>query len=331
MFTVLRSILADRTVRWSVGFLLLVALIALSLIVKRDYFSELAEGNSRYLSVLYNVQFDVPADYTVEDIARTDAILLYPVSNDALTTDQTEEEFLKSGGIFVRSLREIPGTRQIFELFQTNEFEKKLSELDKEFRSERAVTEQGFDAFKVLVTAPSSEVHVVIDSPIAYWLMAGADTPNVRTIYNSLTTVKPDETAEIKRPVADFENFLTDIRNAKIDDAYAALTTKLQSTLTQEAFGKQVKPFGARLDRSMQLISVRSDGTTAFLRYTLEDTEANVYSFLGAELNLVKNNWEIQSFVIDKDRPGNPSEEIIKRVKKELKKDDLLGGRTGGR
>ena len=281
------------------------------------------DNNFIYNQVVYNIQLEVPYNYLVEDISAEGKVLLYQDNQEPRATTQ-EEEFIKNGGIIVQPLRQIPGTKELFGIFQENEFEKAFKDQGMKFDSEKFVSNQGYDAFKVNFTEPAGQEYVVVDSPIAYWFKGQQNNNVMSIIYNSLKPIDQNTSLDAKRALASFESYLESMKGKDTAKTYEKALPELRTKFPEDKLKSAMEAFAPQLSRAYKGISVRSNGDTAYVRATLEDSNKNVYAFTGGKLKKVGSEWKLDTFIIDKDRPGQPSIDISKSNKKELKKEDLL-------
>lgn len=277
-----------------------------------------------YYNMLSEVQFELPNDYKPEDVTYPAGVALYENLSDEFKRTKSETDFLKSGGIYVKIARQIPGTKEMFEAFMKQDFEIKLKQLGKTFTSEMFVTDQGYDAFRTTVTNPGSEVHVVVNTPIAFWLTAQSDTPAFKRVYQSFKPFKADEVVDERQAVSVFESFITNLK----DQDYAAAGNKMSLTLRNEFPADLLRStFNSaqpRLNRPLHVFSLQTNGDKVAIRSTLEDAAKGQFAFMDARLVKTAGEWQMDRFSFDADTAGLPFEQAIANVKKEVKKDDFL-------
>lgn len=282
-----------------------------------------AEG-SVYYNLLHEIKFELPKDYKPEDISFSSGVALYKDLSEQFQKTKTESDFLKSGGIYIKALRPIPGTKETFDAFRKQDFEVKLKQLNKTFTSETLVTNQGYDAFRIVVTSPTNEIHVVVNSATAFWFEAESDTTDFQQIYQTFEPYKENEAIKAKQSRNIAEGFIKDLQNAQYEQSQNKMTTTLKNKFTKENLESNFGPATDRLSRQLRVFSVQISGNKAFVRATMEDTKTNRYTFVKTNLINETNGWKVDQFVFDQDKQGLPYEIAIKNVKKEVKKEDLL-------
>lgn len=284
------------------------------------------EGQSRstYYNLINEIKFDLPNEYKPEDVTYPYGVALYKSLSDEFKKTKTESDFLKGDGIYIKTVRQIPGTKETFEVFMKQDFEAKLKQLGKTFTSEMFVTDQGYDAFKTVVTGPSDEVHVVVNTPIAFWLEAEGDTPDFQKVYQTFKQFKSDEAIEVKKAVSIQEAFIQDLQGENYEQAESKMSVTLKNKFPTEKLQTAFSSNKDRLNRQLRVFSIQTDGQEAVVRSTLEDLKGNKYAFLNTNLIQELNSWKIDQFILNEDSPGLPYETAIKNVKKEIKKEDFL-------
>lgn len=277
-----------------------------------------------YYNLISEVKFDLPAGYQPEDVTYPYGVALYTNLSDEFKKTKSEKDFLAGGGIYVKSMRQIPGTKEIFTTFMKQDFEVKLSQLGKTFTSEMFVTDQGYDAFRTTVSNPNHEVHVVVDTPVAFWFVAQDDTPDFQRVYQSFKPFKVEDAVEVKKAVSVAESFIGDLKSGSYTQAESKMTDSLRTTFPIDTLQATFQPVTNRLNRSLQIFSVQTDGSRAVVRSTLEDSVKNQYAFVSTNLVKGLNDWSVDLFAFNPDSPGLPYETAKDNAKKELKKEDLL-------
>lgn len=277
-----------------------------------------------YQNALYDIQFQVSEEYTVEDVSFPDRILVYPSKDGLLNTNLAENDFIQKGGMFIKSMREIPGTREVFEIFQKNDFEKNLKELGYEYTSEKFVTKNGYDAFKINITKPVAMQYITVDSPIAFWFAGPADGKALDAVVNTFKPSKSEESASLKEVVVISEETARLLREKDYGKVYSQLSSNLGSKQTLGQFTQQISPFQERLNRTLTVVSVKQNSKESYIRGVLEDKSKVLFSFYGLKLIKENDKWRIDSIVIDKDRDGVPSTQIQQRKKSQVNIKDLM-------
>lgn len=273
------------------------------------------ESKFTYYNLIYEVKFELPGKYQPEEITYPYGIALY---------ENLSGDFLQNGGIYIKPTRQIPGAKEVFEIFRQQDFEPELKQLGKTFSSEAFVTDQGFDAFKTTVTSPESEVHVVVNTPVAYWFEAKDDTKAFQRVYQSFKKFSPEEAVDIKKAVSVQESFMADLQLGRYDQARGKMSATLQPKFPVELLQTTFDTAKERLARQLRVFSIRTDGQQAIVRSTLEDSSKNKYSFINTILTGELSNWKIDQFVFNDDANGLPYDRAINNVKKEVKREDLL-------
>lgn len=284
-----------------------------------------AEG-SVYYNLLHEISFELPNDYKPEDVTFSSGVALYKDLSEQFQKTKTESDFLKSGGIYIKALRPIPGTKETFDTFRKQDFEVKLKQLNKTFTSEPLVTNQGYDAFRIVVTSPTNEVHVVVNCATAFWFEAESDTADFKTVYQTFKPFEENGTIIAKQSRSVAEGFINDLQNARYEQAQNKMSATLKNKFTKENLESNFGPATDRLNRQLRVFSVQVSGNKAFVRATMENTKTSQYTFVKTNLISETNEWRVDQFVFDQDKQGLPYEIAIKNVKKEVKKEDLLKG-----
>lgn len=283
-----------------------------------------SESQFTYYNLLHEVKFELPGKYQPEDITYPYGVALYEHLSDEFQQTKSETDFLKSGGIYIKSMRQIPGTKEVFDIFRKQEFEPKLKELGKTLTSETFVTDQGYDAFKTTVTGPTSEVHVVVNAPVAFWLVANSDTPNFQRVYQTFKKINTNEVIEVKKAVSVQESFIADLQQGNYAQAQNKMSQTLQSKFPADSLQTTFIPAKERLNRQLRVFSIRTNGNQAVVRSTLEDATKNQSAFINTNLIQEANSWKVDQFVFNNDVPGQPYQQALNNVKKEVTKEDLL-------
>lgn len=277
-----------------------------------------------YFNLLNEVMFDLPNKYQPEDVTYPYGIALYENLSDEFNRTKSESDFLKSGGIYIKTMRQIPGTKAVLETFMKQDFEVKLAQAGKTLTSEMFVTDQGYDAFKTKVTSPKSEIHVVVNTPIAFWFVAQSDTPAYQRVYQSFKTFKSDEVVDVKKAVNLHETFIADLQNVKYESAIDKMSDTLKAEFSVDKLQVTFDSVQNRLNRKLHVFSVSTSGNEATIRSTLEDPSNNQYAFVSTNLRRETTDWKVDQFVLGEDATGLPYEQAMRNVKKEVKKEDLL-------
>lgn len=273
------------------------------------------ESKFTYYNFIYEVKFELPGNYQPEEITYHSGIALY---------ENLSGDFLQNGGIYIKPMRQIPGTKEVFEIFRKQDFEPKLKQLGKTFTSETFVTDQGYDGFKTTVTGPTTEVHVVVNTPIAFWLVANNDTAEFQRVYQTIKKFNPNEVVEVRKAVSVQETFINDLQQGNYAQAQGKMSETLRGKFPADLLQTTFSPAKERLNRQLRVFSVRTNGNQAVIRSTLEDISKNQYAFINTNLIQSANNWQIDQFVFNNDVPGQPYQQAISNVKKELTKEDLI-------
>lgn len=277
-----------------------------------------------YYNLLHEVSFGLPNDYNSEDITYSSGVALYKELSEEFQRTKTESDFLKSGGIYIKALRQIPGTKETFDIFRKQDFEVKLKQLGKTFTSETFVTKQGYDAFKITVTSPSNEVHVVVNTTTAFWFEAESDAADFQKVYQTFKPFKENEAIDAKQARSVVEGFIKYLQNTQYDQAQNKMTVTLKNKFTADNLRSSFDPAVNRLSRQLRVFSVQIDGNKAFVRGTLEDMKTNQYTFVKTNLIQETNEWKVDQFIFDQENQGLPYESAMKNIRKEIKKEDLL-------
>lgn len=309
-------------------FIIVLAVISFGLykyFAQKKSFSKTEVGSEfTYYNLLNEIKFNLPNEYRIEDVTYPYGLALYKSLSDEFKRTKTESDFLKDGGIYIKAVRQIPGTKETFEVFMKQDFEAKLKQLGKTFTSEMFVTDQGYDAFKTVVTSPGKEVHVVVNTPIAFWLEAESNTLDFQKVYQAFKQFKPEEAIEVKKAASIQESFIQDLQEENYEQAESKMSVTLKNKFSVEKLQTTFSPIKERFNRQLRVFSIQTDGQSAVIRSTLEDLKSNQYAFLNTNLIQELNSWKIDRFVLNEDSPGLPYETAIKNVKKEIKKEDFL-------
>jgi len=290
-------------------FTILIILLSASIV---SLFTVFTNKTKTYVNLIQGFTFKSPNINEVDTITAA-AYLIFPRSKTKEDLRKTKDEatFYAENGITFLPLRHIPGDEKSFDQFIKEEFIPKA--LANKYAEEiRFTTDQNYKAYRFNIKNGVS--HVVINSPIAYWISANPQALDKIDIINTFKIQPNANSSETARIAAIVDTFIERLNAAQSKETEYSKVLELSTNEYKKNFSKEkLEIFKHIFLRSYTTVDILSDSRHALINGVFEDEENNKYTRIQAELTRTLpwgDNWKISSFKMYADAFGLPGTKL---------------------